>query len=49
MVVGKGKKDYNMIVKVGDVVFYGKYVGNELKLDGKDYFIMCEDDILVII
>lgn len=47
--VGKGKKDHDMTVKVGDVVLYGKYAGNELKLDGKDYLIMREDDILAII
>lgn len=47
--VGKGKKDHTMTVKVGDVVLYGKYAGNELKLDGKDYLIMREDDILAII
>jgi chaperonin GroES len=47
--VGKGKKDHDMTVKVGDVVLYGKYSGSELKLDGKDYLIMREDDILAII
>jgi len=47
--VGKGKKDHDMTVKVGDIVLYGKYAGNELKLDGKDYLIMREDDILAII
>ena len=47
--VGKGKKDHNMTVKVGDVVLYGKYAGTELKLDGKEYLIMREDDILAII
>lgn len=47
--VGKGKKDHDMTVKVGDVVLYGKYAGNELKLDGKDYLIMREDDILAIV
>ncbi len=47
--VGKGKKDHEMTVKVGDVVLYGKYAGNELKLDGKDYLIMREDDILAIV
>ena len=36
-------------VKVGDVVLYGKYAGTELKLDGKDYLIMREDDILAIV
>ena len=47
--VGKGKKDHDMTVKVGDTVLYGKYSGSELKLDGNDYLIMREDDILAII
>lgn len=47
--VGKGKKDHAMTVKVGDVVLYGKYSGSELKLEGKEYLIMREDDILAII
>ena len=47
--VGKGKKDHEMTVKVGDTVLYGKYSGSELKLEGKDYLIMREDDILAII
>lgn len=47
--VGSGKKDHKMTVKVGDSVLYGKYAGTELKLEGKDYLIMREDDILAII
>lgn len=47
--VGKGKKDHSMTVKVGDTVLYGKYSGTELKLEGKDYLIMREDDILAIV
>ena len=47
--VGSGKKDHDMTVKVGDTVLYGKYAGTELKLDGKDYLIMREDDILAIV
>jgi chaperonin GroES len=47
--VGSGKKDHKMTVKVGDTVLYGKYAGTELKLDGSDYLIMREDDILAII
>ena len=47
--VGNGKKDHEMTVKVGDTVLYGKYAGTELRLDGKDYLIMREDDILVIL
>jgi chaperonin GroES len=38
-----------MTVKIGDSVLYGKYAGTELKLEGKDYLIMREDDILAII
>ena len=34
------QKDHEMTVAVGDTVLYGKYAGNELKLDGKDYLIM---------
>lgn len=47
--VGKGKKDHEMTVKVGDMVLYGKYSGTELKLEGNDYLMMREDDILGII
>ena len=47
--VGNGKKDHDMTVKEGDMVLYGKYSGTELKLEGKDYLMMREDDILGII
>jgi Co-chaperonin GroES (HSP10) len=47
--VGNGKKDEPMTVNVGDKVLYGKYSGTELKLEGKDYLIMREADILAII
>lgn len=47
--VGAGKKDEPMTVKIGDTVLYGKYIGTELKLEGKDYLIMREADILAII
>ena len=47
--VGNGTKDNAMTVKIGDTVLYGKYAGTELKLDGKDYLMMREDDILAII
>lgn len=47
--VGKGKKDHDMTVKEGDTVLYGKYSGTELKLEGKDYLMMREDDILAIV
>ena len=47
--VGPGKKDHTMTVKKGDTVLYGKYAGQEISYQGKDYLIMREDDILVII
>lgn len=47
--VGNGTKDEPLIVKVGDIVLYGKYSGSELKLNGADYLIMRESDILGII
>jgi len=47
--VGNDSKDETPTVKVGDTVLYGKYAGTELKLEGKDYLIMRESDILAII
>ncbi|MDX9891359.1 MAG: co-chaperone GroES [Bacteroidales bacterium] len=47
--VGPGKKDEPMTVKVGDTVLYGKYAGTELTLEGENYLIMKESDILAII
>ena len=36
-------------VKVGDKVLYGKYSGNEISINGVDYLIMRESDILAIV
>ncbi|MEL4308621.1 co-chaperone GroES [Joostella sp. CR20] len=47
--VGPGTKDEQVTVKVGDSVLYGKYAGTELKLEGNDYLIMRESDILAIV
>jgi chaperonin GroES len=52
--VGKGKKDENgklipIDVKVGDRVLFGKYSGQEFKMEGQDYLHMREDDIIGII
>lgn len=47
--VGPGKKDEPTSVSVGDTVLYGKYSGTEIALDGEDYLIMRESDILAII
>ena len=47
--VGKGTKDHEMTVKVGDNVLYGKYSGTEINIDGIAYMIMKESDIYAII
>lgn len=52
--VGPGKilddgKTRALGVKVGDNVLFGKYSGNEIKLDGKELIIMREEDILGIV
>ncbi|UJF28645.1 co-chaperone GroES [Kaistella sp. 97-N-M2] len=47
--VGPGKVDEPTTVKEGDKVLYGKYAGSELKLDGKDYLIVKESDLLGIL
>ncbi|MBS3806370.1 MAG: co-chaperone GroES, partial [Bacteroidales bacterium] len=45
--VGDGKKDEPMTLKEGDMVVYGKYAGTEITIDGNDYLILREDDILL--
>jgi chaperonin GroES len=52
--IGTGKRDENgklipFEVKKGDRVLISKYGGTEIKIDGKDYLIMREDDILGVI
>ena len=47
--VGPGKDGTKLTVKKGDTVLYGKYSGQEINYEGKDYLIMREDDILVIL
>jgi len=47
--IGPGTKEIEMTVKVGDNVLYGKYAGTELNLDGKDYLMMRESDLLAIV
>lgn len=47
--VGAGTKENPVTLKVGDVVLYGKYAGTELRLEGKDYLIMRENDVLAVL
>src|SRR5438034_4765713 len=44
-----GGKRVPLDIKAGDRILFGKYSGQEIKLDGKDYFIMKEDDVLAVI
>lgn len=46
---GTGTKDEEMVVKTGDQVLYGKYAGTEIELDGANYLIMRQSDILAVI
>lgn len=51
---GNGKKTEDgkvmpLDVKIGDVVLFGKYAGTEVKVDGEDYLMMREDDILAVV
>lgn len=47
--VGNGTKDEEMVLKAGDQVLYGKYAGTEIELDGENYLIMRQSDVLAII
>src|SRR6202142_3301248 len=52
--VGKGKRadDGKLLtpdVQVGDRILFGKYSGNDIKLDGNEYLIMREDEILGVL
>ena len=42
-------KEVEMVVKVGDKVITSKYSGTEIKLDGTEYVIVSEEDILAIV
>jgi len=51
---GKGKlsekgKRMALEVKKGDRILFGKYSGNEIKIEGEEYLIMREDDVLGVI
>jgi len=52
--VGKGRRleDGKLIaleVQVGDRILFGKYAGNEIKIDGEEYLILREDEILGVL
>lgn len=52
--VGKGKILENgsrqeMTIRIGDRVIFGKWSGNEVKIDGKEYLLVKEDEVLAVI
>jgi chaperonin GroES len=52
--VGNGRMDENgkllpMDVKVGDSILFSKYGGTDVKIDGNDYIILRQDDVLGVI
>ena len=52
--VGNGKRNEDgklipLDVKVGDRILFGKYSGNDIKLDGEEYMIMREDEVLGVL
>lgn len=52
--VGNGKllddgKLHTLAVKIGDLVLIGKYSGTEVKLNGKEYVVLREDDIMGVV
>jgi len=52
--VGKGKvledgKTLPLEVKEGDRILFGKYAGTEIKIEGEEYLIMREDDVIAIV
>jgi chaperonin GroES len=52
--VGKGRVNdkgevFPLDVKEGDTVLFGKYAGSEIKVDGKEYLILREDEVLGVV
>ncbi len=52
--VGKGRIQEDgsvrpLVVKAGDTVLFGKYAGNEIKVDGEDLLIIREEDVLAVV
>ncbi len=49
LAVGNGTKDEEMVLKEGDTVLYGKYAGTSIEVDGEEYLIMRQSDVLAIL
>ena len=48
-VVREGGTRMALDVKPGDVILFGKYTNQEIKLDGEDYLVMREDEVLAVV
>ncbi len=47
--IGKNNDVTPLVVKPGDLVLFGKYAGDEIKIEGEDHIILREEDILAIL
>ena len=52
--VGQGRKDekgklITLELKPGDVILFNKYAGTEIKVEGKEYLLMREDDVMALV
>lgn len=47
--VGPGTEDEKITVKVGDKILYDKYAGTGIKIDGEDYLILKNSDIIAVV
>lgn len=51
--VGPGEiidgREIKIELKVGDIVLYSKYAGNEVKIDGEEFIIIKQDDVLAVV
>ena len=49
LAAGKGTKDEEMVLKVGDVVLYGKYSGTEIEVENEKYLIVRQSEVLAVV
>ncbi len=42
-------KELKEIIKTGDIVLYGRYAGDEIKVDGEEYILLSRKDILATV
>ncbi|MEK7167445.1 MAG: co-chaperone GroES [Patescibacteria group bacterium] len=49
MAIGNGEKVSKLEIKVGQKVLFGKYAGEEIKVENQDYKILSHEDVLAII